>query len=360
MAVVVAAVEGLYVRGNPMFVETVAASWRYAGRMASSRAPGYDVLGFGDSKMKFGLVPPVLGRLSGRKAYNLALHSGSAPSSYFLFRRALEAGARPRAIVVDYAWLILADGPSSKTRVYPWADLLSLREAAELCWDARDADLFASILVRSVLPSLRGRFEVRAEVLAALREKPTRQKQINLVQTRNWEANSGAHVAENAAAGSYEDTVLPAGLPPRKGTWACEAVNLVYVERLLDLAERHGVTVYWLVPPVAPGLQSKWNHLGDEGLYDQFVRSRLERHANLIVVDGRGAGFAASLFVDGIHLDRDGAIGLSAGLAEVMSRPSAAARARWVGLPPYRSGLGAGLPVEDLAQSRQALESVVR
>jgi len=66
-----------------------------------TRRVAHDVLCFGDSQMKFGIAPHVVAARTGRPAYNLAIVGGQPPASYFLLRRALEAGARPSAVLFD-------------------------------------------------------------------------------------------------------------------------------------------------------------------------------------------------------------------------------------------------------------------
>ena len=78
-----------------------AESWRLRGSGAFGFL-GAEVLAFGDSMVEFGVLPGVIAERSGLRAINLAVHDGSPAVSYFLLRRALEAGARPRAIVVDF------------------------------------------------------------------------------------------------------------------------------------------------------------------------------------------------------------------------------------------------------------------
>ena len=73
--------------------------WRLTGVASNrpGRVEGRDVLLFGDSLVKFGLIPRVIEHESGKTVYNFGLHTGQASSSYFLLRRALDSGARPRA-----------------------------------------------------------------------------------------------------------------------------------------------------------------------------------------------------------------------------------------------------------------------
>lgn len=360
MLTLVVAIEKLEMRNNFDFMENVAVSWKYTGRVSPRKIRGNDVLFFGDSLVKFGLLPQVVKEKAGVRCYNLALQSGAAPSSYFMLRRALNAGARPKAVVVDFARGILGDGPASVARPYPWPDLLTFREAVELCATARDPDLFASIVVRWLLHSDKGRYEVRANIRAALKGGRTGQRDIAPALMRNWNTNGGGQA--NPKVATFADPVVPPNAPIKKGTWVCDPANAAYVRRFLELAERKGITVYWLLPPVTPGTLSSWVHSGDEQLYLDFVRAETSRFHNVVIVDGRNAGYMPPAFVDGVHLDRDGAAALSAGVGEILKRGIARPRpgpVAWVNLPHF-SEHPTQLPVEDVGQSRLALISLWR
>ena len=73
--------------------------WRVIGKAATrpDRVKDKELLFFGDSLVKFGLMPKVIQQGTGKTAYNFALHTGQTSSSYFMLRRTLRAGARPSA-----------------------------------------------------------------------------------------------------------------------------------------------------------------------------------------------------------------------------------------------------------------------
>jgi hypothetical protein len=56
----------------------------------------------GDSQVECGHQPPLLARRPGRPVANLAVVVGQAAATFALFERALQAGARPHAVVVDF------------------------------------------------------------------------------------------------------------------------------------------------------------------------------------------------------------------------------------------------------------------
>lgn len=363
MIVLIVTIELGYMRGNLDFMDNVAVSWKYTGKAVNRRAKGNSILCFGDSMLKFGLLPRLLAADTGQKTYSLAVLSGSAPSSYFLLRRALDSGARPSAVIVDFARGILGDGPASVTRPYPWVELLGLRELAELCWTAKDPDLAASLGVRWFLPSSRQRHEIRAHLLARLANKPTDQREVSPALRRNWLANAGGQA--NPKVEPFEDVVIPENQPIKPGSWRCDPVNALYLHRFLELAQHHGIQVYWMLTPVTPGTFSHWVHSGDEQLYIDYVRDQQSRFSNLVVLDARKSGYERSVFVDGVHLDRDGAAALSVGVAQALrtslrgGSPTGNTKAesnKWVMIPKFANPSPA-LPIEDVRESRLALKS---
>ena len=160
VVLVVAAERGVF---RPLGEDSpfIPASWRESRRAASREAIGAEVLCFGDSQAKCGLQPKALGRPS----FNLAVIGGQAASTYRLFRLAIEAGARPRAVVVDYFPGLLASGCEINHR--QWPELLEPVDCLDLIRTARDPKLLAPLATRLILPSFRMREEIRATVSSA-------------------------------------------------------------------------------------------------------------------------------------------------------------------------------------------------
>src|SRR5262245_5292812 len=96
------AVEGFVARHEDGVQSQVARSWKASAVAAGAGAVGRDVLYLGDSQVKLGLLPRVVEGRTGLSGYNLAVLRGMPASSYGLLRRALDAGARPKAVVVDF------------------------------------------------------------------------------------------------------------------------------------------------------------------------------------------------------------------------------------------------------------------
>ncbi len=172
------------------FVGNVAASWSYTGRVGTCLARGCKFRCFGDSLVKFGVLPWVIKHQSSLKGYSLALHGGTAPASHFLLRHVLESGARPSAVVFDFAAGFLKDAPASKLRANRWAELLSLRESVEPTRAGRDPDFFARSTPGRLLTSFRSRFEAAP---ASWRRSGGRApvSEITRSVVWNWQINAG-------------------------------------------------------------------------------------------------------------------------------------------------------------------------
>jgi hypothetical protein len=352
MLALVLLVEGIVTRLDADVANTTALSWRLSGEAARGEATGCEVLCFGDSLVKHGVLPRTIEARSGRHAYNLAVAAGLAPVPYFLLRRTLDSGARPAAVVVDFKPDMLAGGPRYQAR--GWQELLGPRELTELAWAARDPTLLATIALGALVPSVRSRHEIRAGIAAALRGEEPPQRRPNLLYARHWRVNKGANVAIRNTA--FRGEVGPEDHKKYLShAWRCHRINRDFVERFLALAESRGIPVYWLLPPIAPHLQARRDETGVDGQFTRFVQSFQARHRNLTVVDARHAGYGADVFVDPVHLDGQGALALSADLADLLAPGCAASAGRWLALAPYRAR-PAEADVEDVERSRLAVE----
>ena len=345
------AIEILGVRRDPSLLSLHATSWRLTAKQldrlcrghsdASGRATvvpantGPEILCFGDSLVKFGVYPRVLEKLSGMSAYNLAITTGPAPATYFLFRRVLERGGKPKVIILDTAEWVLDVGPRSTRRVYPWADLLTSQETADLAWTMRDPDFFVRTVLNATLRSFNSRFEIRESIKSALSGMATWRRNAMPAIVHMWAQNQGAHV--NVKVDFREDEYAPPGEMP--GVWSADPVNLEYLERLFALAARHGVAVFWLLPPYHPQHQSHSRYRGEERRYTRLVEEMRWRHPEVVVVDGRYSGYDRTLFLDDAHLDSEGGTALSCALAEQITAYVAdpSAFPKWSKLPEFRT-----------------------
>ncbi len=348
MLALVAAVE-LTIAGRRLDFTTVwADDWRRAAEAATRQAPGRDVLCFGDSLIKYGVLPRVIEARAGVRAYNLAVNAGTMPSACFLLRRALGSGARPRVIVADFCALMLPDTPRSSIRLYP--DLASVRDCVELAWTSNDAGFLSPTLLGKLLPSYKCRFEVRASVLAALDGRRASPWPALAMIWSTWKAEKGAQPMPTPAARPPINPGLVAGLTP--SAWECDRLNATYLEHFLDLADAHEIPVVWLMPPLSPEVQARRATLGTDAAYSRFARAAQARHPGLAVLDARASGYDESVHIDSIHLDHRGAAVLSGDLAAALAdRLSGRPVPRWSDLPP-RAGRTTDEPAPGVARSR--------
>jgi hypothetical protein len=346
MVVLVWSIESFLARNPVEFADFMSLSWSASAQAANTTRA--DVICLGDSLAKFGFVPSVIQKHTGRAATNLAVMGGQAPSSYFLLKRVIEAGSRPVAVIVDFHPNLLASSPRSNGPY--WADLVSLRDALDLAWQTRDLDLMRQVVLACAFPSIKGRSELRASVALSIWGLPNEERDERLALTRNWRSNAGAQV-------SFRPRVArPFGEfshgSNSTGRWSPSRANVTYVSKLLELASEHGVRVYWVLPPTTGSWFARRERLSLESQYDDFVHKFTVKHRNLVVIDGRRAGYPDSVFLDPTHLNQHGAVALSAALTTQLSENP---RSRgWRELPVYRH-TPEHFPSETMEQSRLAV-----
>jgi len=359
MVALIVAIECWVARNWLDFSDPVSLSWRFSADAATTQAPGADVVCVGDSLVKHGLFPSVIEQATGRRAVNLSTARGPALLSYFLFRRALDAGARPSAVIVNAKPAVLLGGPDYDARY--WQEVLTLRESLELLQMTGQVPFIVRALVGRLLPSLRSRLEVRSNLLAALRGETDPLHGINRVLWRNWTVNAGANVA--AAHSSHHGTVTPEDEKQlHTNLFHVDPTNAEAIERLLKLAGQRKIPVFWLMAPQSPNLQALRDRSGAEARYDQFIRTIQARYPQVMtVLDARRAAYPPTLFLDPTHLNGVGGLALSRSVATAIGRELSGRRsvtsAGWIALGP-RSDRPAGSEVslEDLAESSRILQ----
>ncbi|HEY2154483.1 MAG TPA: hypothetical protein VGH33_02560 [Isosphaeraceae bacterium] len=352
----IVAVELGMARAGRMNASLTAADWRRVGPAATGRAATEaEVLCLGDSQVKTGVAAVALEARLDRTAYNLGMMAATPAGSYFVFKRALDAGARPRAIVLDAAEPQLWSY-AYRDNVADWAELIGPAEALQLARDDRDPGLFGLFMAHYLVPSIRRRLDLRQALGDALAEHvrtpnvpwdPVIHRQL----TRNRGGLVFSPLRPKDRPDPWPDGALPgdvARLWYRTGPFA-HPTNLVYMEKLLALAESRGIAVLLLVAPIHPGTLAQRERLGVDMPYLAWLRGLVERHGNVTIVDGRHSGYDYHVFIDSCHLDAEGNAALSEALAEVIAArlEGSGAEDRWVALPRFASSR-ARLAVEDL------------
>jgi hypothetical protein len=348
------AIEGRVSRHELDFSDPVSLSWQFSDRAARDDARGCEILCLGDSLVKHGLVPSVLERVSHLKSVNLAAARAPALMTYFVLRRALDSGARPSAIVMDTKPAVLIGGADYNAPY--WPATLTPRECLELGWIAGRGQLGLAMLTARLVPSLQSRLGLRSGFLAALNNTTDPIHEVNRVLWRNWTVNGGANVAslDSSYRGELSPEIRERLHPDR---WYVDRSNVEGIERLLGLARERKVRVYWLLPPISPGLQEWRERSGSEAKYEAFVRSFQRRYPGVVIVlDARRIARDPSLYVDATHLSGRGAIVLSRAVGVVLRAEATSPTRDWIGVedPPGdpRDGRDS-TPLEDVERSKQ-------
>jgi len=328
--------------------------WRSTSRAAGSNVKDCQVLCLGTSRIQQSVLPNLIEAGSGLRTWNLAMCWGQAPASYFLLKRALDSGAKPKALLVEYHQAALQNDIWSAQGF--WPELLNYRETLELGWADRNPSWFLSTTVAHSFASVQDRAEIRAEVLASLEGKSASNAASTLTAMRNRNVNRGAYVFPSS--GGFKGTIGEQYQGAFYGSaWTCSDLNRLYIQRLLELASAKGIHVYWVLPPFAPELQDKREKSSNAERYTEFVQGWMEKYPNLSVLDGEHSAYEPNVFFDAAHLDRKGAVAFSTALAaQLKADRLQGATERWVRLPSFRDE-EPHAPVEDLMMSQAYLQS---
>lgn len=327
--------------------------WRNAETAARQEVAGAEVLCFGDSLIKFAVLPRVVEARTGRAAYNLAVPGGQPAASYFLFRRALAAGARPSAVLIEAAPHVNYFPPSVPAMERLWSEVLTTAELFDLARALRDPGLFGRLAAARALPTVRARHEIRAAVRQALDGTVGAQQWMVALFLRNRRVNRGANAAAVRPEPGARDDESQRNLLTR---FSCDPVNANYLDRFLDLAAARGIPAVVVLTPYAPAAQRYAEWSGFDAAHTAFVAALCRRHRGVVVLDGRRSGIPRDGFAgDPLHLNKRGAVAFSDDVAAALGRlPAARGAPAWVTLPPYRAGVER-IDVEDFDESALAL-----
>ena len=334
MMVLVWAVESRIARGQLAFLDTTSVTWATTARALRRHAAQSEILMFGDSLSEYGLMPKVIEQKTGKSGYNFAVSAASSPISFFLFRDAVRAGAKPAAVLIDYEPNILVQ-PSLVAPEW-WAELICLQDVVELAWCGRDAGFLTRFVVAACLPSERYRYTIRSALLDGLAEKRRAGAEVapalRVLARQNRGALVLAHTQREPALVAFNNETF---FPPR---WRCDRVNRRYIEKFFELASAHRIPVFWVVPPYTPAIQAGRERLGQDAELSRFIATMRSQFPGVTVLDARRSAYDPSVFWDGyVHLDGLGARALSVDVAVAMQRTLAGTNpSPWVHLPKYR------------------------
>ena len=353
----VLAVEAVVARYESVSLTTVDRDdWGRTARAARrASAPG-GTLCFGDSLVKFGIAPAVLRARTGRPARNLAACGGPPAFAYLMLRRAL-ARSRPVDLVIELTPSSLVMPPGYY--LSHWQALATAGEALDLAWSTRDAGLFGHILTGRLLPTFRDRHPIRALLRRAVAGRDPYEADARTLAAwrRNARRNLGGFLLPAPPPRPIEVDPTNKSLFP--DFWVPDPAEAGYATRLLELAAASGARTYLLLPPYSPATRALYRRRGLDALQALLARQVQSRFPGLVVLDARRSGYPDAAFADMVHLNRRGAVALSAALGDVLRDGRRGDPRRWVELPPYREPTSR-VALEDLGQSEVAWAASAR
>ena len=322
------------------FTTLSAYDWRLTGQAVVREAPKSEILVFGDSLLKFGMVSDILERRLEAKFFNLSLMGGQSVSSYFLLRRAIEAGARPKAILQDCQdQPAVAGRPQTgvgvREHIRDWQELLDFRELRELRASIGDDALFHSVLLGRLLPTVKNYHEIRDRKIFWTKDG----RFFAHVQRRNFERNRGSILAPRAERPPPSPSLALMNSPRLE--WISNSMTSEYLDKFFRLAESRSIPVFFLLPPTSPEHQSLREKVGQKAYYTRQAEAIRARYPSVTIFDARESRYDRAYFIDDTHLDRVGASIYSKDLAEAVAATLSGPKSpmRWVNLPKCRAGV---------------------
>jgi hypothetical protein len=308
---------------------TTALNWGYVKKASESEAARSRILCLGSSLVELGVVPRVIEATTGKSTFNLAVCGGATPVSYFSLRRALEAGARPDAILMDCSegrskrWSRAEQAEWLFQNKRHWPELLDLLDTIDLAWVSLNGDFLVTTLASRVVPSYKARFEIRSAILAGCRGEGEPSRRVLDLFRRNWWSNRGAFVVPRNPNFETKHRSESVQTPPQivvHNGYRTNPIKTTYARRFFDLAAAQGIRVFWLVPPISAGRQQIKNETGEDQEQTLFIRQTQAKYPNVVVIDGRRLGYSIEAFADETHLAAPGAAAFSSEVAAVVRR----------------------------------------
>lgn len=351
MLALIVLVEGAVARHEADFKIGWHWGWKVNGGAARRKADRFSVLCFGDSQVNLGIIPNVLDLVTGERSLNLALSGGQATTTFFQLRRALEAGARPKAILVDFFPLLLNHGHEENTP--RWPDYLTTREALEMSRAVGDPGFFARVTLSRLLVTARERDGIRKAIVDSFAGQFVTQRGESVALRRNLQLNQGGVVFDRHPEWDAGDLNAWYKLAFANPEW-CTPYHRAYLEKFFELTRKAGTQVFWVVPPLPPEVEEKLAAEGEDDRLDALITSIQDQFPEVTVIDARGTEYPHEVFIDHGHLDRIGARCFTAGVGESIRRKLDGDPGRWFHLPPFCL-LPDDMRVEDIGRSRKVV-----
>jgi hypothetical protein len=236
--------------------------------------------------------------------------------------------------------------------------MLTATEALDLAWATRDPSFLAAHAAARLLPILRARDEIRAWIATTVRGQSATRRYSAPPFWRNARVNLGAF-AMPALPFPGDTAELFQKYLSSLVVVEPDPVNVSYLHKFINLAERHGAKVFLLLPPVATEVGEACDRAGFTARQSAYVRAFQDRHPGLTVIDARASGYGRMyFFADPIHLNNQGALALTSDLAPVLARTLAGGPLDpWITLPRPRLRPHDVIEVENVNESGLALKN---
>ena len=359
----IAIIESFIARHPRQFSSPTYIEWEHGVRAIKRDAAKAKILCLGDSLVKNGLSPAAIEAQTGRPSYNLAVSGGQPLATYTMLRRALDAGIKPEAVVVDFKWTALQHDYNLNRSI--WPALLRPSDAIELSRSLNTCSIFGEVLTGQLFPSVRGRFEVRSYVLGALRgqDMSTPIPEFDMCR-KSWKVNHGAMLRQPHPLITVEPD--PANTMFFPTAWSVHPVNAKYIDKFFKLAKESKIKVFLTVMPVSPKVLGIREQIGAETPYTEFLTKLHVHYPEVVVIDARGAGFPNESFFDSTHLNYIGAEVLSHTIGGIvrdrLDRDAGIVGQNdsWVSLPSYPKGQVAVRDFQQLSEKDRSQKGLRR
>ncbi len=352
---IIVLIEGHIARTAHSFASDRLLEWSAFREISTKKASESQILCFGDSHIKVGVLPKIIESRTGLSAYNFALGYGQAPSSYYMLKNAIADGAKPQFALVDFKWTSLKYPPQMNQSFYP--ALLSYPDTVELGLKAQDSEFLGQMFLGKILPSFRARNDLRKQVVSSLNGNGNDRRRENYAWRATWETNNGTCLAP--VNPFYKNTINMNHAEFFVKDWACAPLNHEYVTKFFELANEHDITVFWVLTPINSQAQAELARIGVDDKYMTWVREMHARFPRVVIIDARQSNYPEDQFVDMTHLNRNGAETFSAGLGDIIRKHMAnnnETPERYATLPRYRR-FESGMAIRDVTQFRDIMKT---
>ena len=295
------------------------------GRQRVEELPAPPVQLMGDSVVAGGVFADLIGSAE-LGVRNDAVQATTPVHTYFLFKRELESGRRPQ-------YLLLAHHPRTFETVRVPALIASFArwsEVPDIVWTAggnRDASY-------GVLTKVSHLLRHRDELRALLTRADTTWMDEPATSHLSAEERIAAYVKQQQQPDFRLAPPSPQYIELQRRPFTVSQQNDIYFRRLLALAKREQIPVYWVHVPVSPQVRDLRASTGHDAAFKEYLQ-QFVKSGELSVLGAGPLVLPADHFDDWSHVNTAGAIRFSCHIAYLWRtvRAPAPAAAPAVALP---------------------------